>query len=148
MALSELARRRIGVLIDFMEELPPEKAAHFYMGSWVTHHENSWTVDGQHGVKAGEEIKESSLVECGMAACAFGWAAMIPEFREAGLGLSISRPGGIAAPTYNGQCAFDAACDFFDIDYHQAQALFESHLELATPDQWAANARRLLREWK
>lgn len=56
-------------LADFLDALPPER---FNYNTWV-----------------GPNWKGAQDLSCGTTACALGWAATMPEFRELGLRLSI-----------------------------------------------------------
>jgi hypothetical protein len=62
--------RRLLVLADFLEQLPPDR---FNLAVWVS------------SIWQGRED-----LGCGAKACAMGWAATIPEFRA--LGLRLVRP--------------------------------------------------------
>lgn len=64
---------------------------------------------------------------CGTTACAIGHACDIPEFKEAGLKLAgvsyDSYP--YADPCFLRECGWDAVVSFFDINYDDAEYLFE-----------------------
>ncbi len=68
-------KRRLLLLADFLEKLPPER---FDFNRWV-----GWNWRG------------APDISCGASACALGWATTIPELHEAGLRLSIDRVEGI-----------------------------------------------------
>ena len=88
---------RLGTLAKFLRAVPPER---FNMDTWV------------------EKSTDNGKVACGYAACAMGWACMIPEFRKDGLKLY-----GVE-PEYNNETGFEVAMEFFDISYENAEYLF------------------------
>lgn len=73
-------------------------------------------------------------VSCGTAACAMGWACMIPEFQKEGLQLvcpesEYPRNKFQGTPIYNDgknvHSEFGACVEFFDITWKQAYYLFD-----------------------
>jgi hypothetical protein len=143
MALSKLAVRRLTKLADFMAKLPAPKAQHFDMYEWFTHN-RSHVIGGEHGISSAKDIKEETILKCGMAACAFGWATMVPSFRKAG--LTVSMENNIAYPTFRGHLAFEAAKDFFDIEHSEVHTLFGLDGGDKTPKQWAKRCREFIKE--
>jgi hypothetical protein len=151
-ALSKLSERRLTTLIGFLEALPPQARKHFDMRWWVSHKGDGERTIGHHGIQTGQEItKKKLLVECGLAACAMGWAAMIPAFKKAGLHLAPRKHYGgatILSPIYEGKENFEAGMKFFDLNDDQANMLFHPDVPAKTPAAWAARARKKLQEWK
>lgn len=146
--LSKLAVRRLTKLADYMQRLPAPKARHFEMYEWFTHKEEeiglSNIVKGVHGIQTAADVRRAVPIECGMAACAFGWATMMPAFKKAGLTVILDGP--TAYPSFRGQRAFDAASAFFHIGKTQAEALFNPHPSPKSPKTWAKHCRKFLRE--
>lgn len=98
---------RLNTLADFLEtEVPAKK---FSMSSWCFLDDPSITIPQQ-----------VSQIECGFAACAWGWATAVPEFFAAGVHLDSYGDDVV----YNGQTGTNAAADFFDIDRDTAIYLF------------------------
>lgn len=111
-------KERLLLLADFLEKLPEER---FDYVSWVGH---NW--------------RGKQDLSCQTTACALGWAATIPEFRAAGLGLSylsgypFSKQGYVCLvgdpPAWDvvqaNFFATRAACRIFDISSRQASCLF------------------------
>lgn len=135
--LSALAKRRLTKLIVFMEKLPRKAAAHFDMTSWCDHKGDDHEHDGK------KVLTRKDLFNCGMTACAGGWAATMPYFQRLGLRLEphelrikgyLALGGGMLSET-------------FAISYDQACELFGSDQEDKSPKQWAKRARKLLKEW-
>lgn len=64
--------------------------------------------------------------ECGSTACALGWAVTIPEFKEAGLTLSIigAEPFTYPTPYFEGFGGYVAASKFFSIPQSISQNFF------------------------
>jgi len=146
--ITENGRRRLDILIDFMEALPPEAEQHFDMIDWVNHKGDS-ELDGAHGLEPGSVIDDSTvLVQCGMAACALGWGAVCPALRQEGLRLEINNAG-FAHPIFREYRNFDAAAKFFEISHGQAECLFSIYeSESKTPRDWAAHARSTIERWR
>ena len=97
-------------LASFLDELPEHR---FFYGSWVG---STW---------GGKED-----LSCGTTACALGWAATIPEFREEGLRLKRTHGGlaYISLPRGNGYGDYEdteAGSVFFEIDRAEAYHLFQ-----------------------
>jgi hypothetical protein len=76
------------------------------------------------GILDQDKVKK---LHCGFAACAMGWAALHPPFKEAGLELSLTidddgfQSTGIS---YDGNYGYLAAASFFDIPHVDAEYLF------------------------
>lgn len=94
-------RDRLRILADFLLTVPPER---FNIRTW-----------GHGGFEH----------ECGTAACAFGWAATIPAFRELGL-HHVRLPGGwtMALGDYQPENGFAVARKFFELDGTTTQFFF------------------------
>jgi hypothetical protein len=71
----EESNRRLLLLADFLEKLPPER---FNYGEWV-----------------GKDWGGKQDLSCGTTACALGWACTMPEFQALGLKFRSDeyRPG-------------------------------------------------------
>jgi hypothetical protein len=69
-----------------------------------------------------KEGQPQRLKSCGTTACAVGEACFIPEFKDAGLGLSRSRFCGI--PVFEGTDSFYAVESFFNLSTAAAEFLF------------------------
>src|SRR5882672_8661582 len=111
--LSKLTVRRLTKLADYMEKLPAPKARHFEMYEWFTHKDDaglSSVLKGVHGIENADDVRRAVPIECGMAACAFGWATLVPAFKKAGLKIVLS--GTTAYPSFRGKLAFEAASSF------------------------------------
>lgn len=71
-------------------------------------------------------------LSCGTTACAAGWGATIPEFRELGYKLIESAyiaPGTgrhvvLGSPSFQGETGHDALQRFFGLDYGEVDYLF------------------------
>lgn len=125
--LSKLAVRRLTKLADYMDGLPKSANEHFDMGAlWFEH-------EGAHKHKLPQILDRSALRHCGTTACAAGWAAVMPEFKKQGFGL-----------TRDGRFLIERR-EFFDIDVYQDDALF-FYAPANTPKQWAKHCRKFLRE--
>ncbi len=119
------SRRRLLVLADFLETLPPER---FDYGRW-----------------AGESWKGKPDLSCGTTACALGWATTIPEFRKLGLRL-YRKPGAEWTEVVLGKLkdikiqymehpmGTDAAEAVFGLDYYESRYLFMPGSRLYDPD--------------
>jgi hypothetical protein len=91
-----------------------------------------------------------SFDHCGSSACAVGFAMFHPPFVAEGLGVEYNATWDRLFPTYDGAHDLDAATRFFDLDYHEASALFipggrESPYETAAPD--AGEVATVLRDF-
>ncbi len=64
--------------------------------------------------------------KCGTKACAIGYAAMHPWFRQRGLELSHDNKDTLQAPICEGNIGISAVTTFFDITYDEAEHLFDS----------------------
>lgn len=64
--------KKLKTLIAYMEGLPVATRRHFAMRWWVGHNGNPsvW----EH-ITDPKEVSKGTLIKCGMAACAMGWAA-------------------------------------------------------------------------
>jgi hypothetical protein len=115
-------KNRLLTLATFLETLDPSR---FNFGRWVG---DGWTGD--------------ETLSCGTTACAFGWAATIPEFRSLGLRLCHDDVGGHV--TYGDDHGLQAARVFFDLMSFEANLLFlPTTLNWDSPDVWP---RRLMAE--
>jgi len=69
------------------------------------------------------------LAKCGAAACAFGYACEIPEFKAAGLEIMATRINGdgsnFVEPVFEQRSGFGAAEEFFGISRADAEFLFD-----------------------
>ncbi len=120
--MNAAGRRRLLKLADFLvEQVPPKK---FYMYRWAT---------------------SDDLNECGATACAFGWAAMIPSFRRAGLSIRGKWP---KLEGFRSRCGFKIAARFFSISNENSRDLFGSQIGLQreTPRQAAKRIRTFVAE--
>lgn len=129
MALSKLAVRRLNVLADFMDALPPASRKHFDMDDFLTHEGT-----GTHPWMAKDKLNLDDLHTCGTSACAFGYACVVPSFRKAG--LYIDGHGYYSINAY----------EFFDLHGDDGHYLFGAHLDVKTPKQWVKRCRQFLRE--
>lgn len=136
--------KRLTKLIEFMEK----NDGRVHMRQWFSHKgENE--LDGAHDIHEPDDLKPAALLECGMAACALGWACMVPSLRRAGLSVARDFGGSSFYPTYQGSMGYAAAQEFFDLSTHQSRRLFGHGIRgVRTPKQWAKRARSLLREWQ
>ena len=141
MAISKLAARRLTKLADYMETV---KNSRFDMREWVAHKGDSYRLDNHHSIKTASDIP-MVMAECGMSACALGYAAMIPSFRRAGLTLELGGVGEAYPVTPSGRTGFNAASEFFNITHHQSEVLFDVD-EIRTPKQWVMHCRKFLRD--
>lgn len=157
--LSRTTRSRLTTLAKFMETLGSKGDDHFYMGSWVAHKEDGG--DGEeiiieavagpyadsgashHGIESGRDVTKSKLFECGMTACAFGWACVVPELKKQG--LRIIENDGCLVPSFDGETGWDAAKSFFGLSSAQANRLFNDS-SICTPEEWAEKCRAFLRK--
>ena len=108
--------RRLTRLADYLEELPRTKR--FNMGTWGEHH-------GKH--------EPAEMNYCGTEACALGHAAMMPEFKRAGLKLEWMHHtpwNGIGAGWWEAEISFKsrmadrAGALFFGLSGSEAYDLF------------------------
>jgi hypothetical protein len=104
-------------------------------------------------LKAWLEANVDSGVEaCGTAACACGWAASDPFFRMRGLGLRNIRGYAIDNPifelAYEGADGYDAAAQFFHIQYDHAEFLFgpEEYADGVGPHKVAKRIRQFVED--
>jgi hypothetical protein len=90
--------------------------------------------------------------DCGTAACACGWAGMLPEFNALGFRLVLvpTHEGSdekAVAPTYKDAAAGWASVQtFFELSYSQTYSLFEMYhyRRPPGPQQVAARIRKLV----
>lgn len=140
--LSKRAVRRLTTLANYLAR----RRGHFAMHTWCQHNESVYGVVGAHGIRVHDNLKASDLIQCGMAACAFGHAATIPAFKRAGLKLRASFSG-VFKPYYAGLSEFNAAAAFFDIPQDAANTLFTPIRDgnEETPAQWAKRCREFVK---
>jgi hypothetical protein len=129
--------KRLLLLADFLEELPPGR---FDYAQW-----------------AGMDWQGKEDLSCGTSACALGWATTMPVFRRLGLRL-VKNAYGLGAVCMAGQdtvtagidTSFNAAAEVFKLDDEEAEFLFgperdycgdESPREDALPSDVAAHIR-------
>lgn len=123
--------KRLTRLADYLETINPKN---FDLSTWAEHNE---IYDAEDELKPFKTVmREIQEGACGTTACACGHAAMIPEFRKAGLKLEfneedyrsvedlavdfIFRPPG-SVNVYSG---LDAAEMFFKLSDREAEYLF------------------------
>lgn len=130
---AEFARRLL-VLADFLDRLPWHR---FDLTSWV-----------------GCAWKGAQDLSCGTTACALGWAATIPEFRDLGLRLRRNgEPGGNGFPTVDGLDPYATASVIFGLTLEEFDRLFipfngpGRHPMNANPGRVANVIRMLAYEW-
>ena len=109
---------RLKHLVHILENAPPGK---FFMHVWL------------NNLKF---IEETPV--CGTSACALGWAALDPQFRQAGLSIASVLPYGVSkpwynenyslVPAYNNEFCVSAGAKFFKIEDKTAILLFTSIL--------------------
>lgn len=125
--------RRLLVLAGFLEtKVPP---ARFNLADWTADRDSIPTL------------------ECGTAACACGWAGMIPELNALGFRLVLAplRPGSrdlAPTPEYGGLMGWAAAIVFFGLNSSTAYRLFDelSYESDPTPHEVAARIRSFVAE--
>lgn len=96
----------------------PKPAVGFDMGSWF--------VGGGPDHKA--ELKDLIEMRCGSTACALGHAALDPWFKDRGLHIELRTPDRVRPyfePVHANRHGMMAACHFFDLDFRDAEFLFE-----------------------
>jgi hypothetical protein len=85
------------------------------------------------------------LQACGTAACAMGWAPMVPAIHRAGLSYIKLEHGDWYIALHGQVCGFvSAAAELFDIDSSDVAILFYSCPGHRTPEQVARNIRRFV----
>lgn len=96
-------------LADFLEKVPPREK--FSLRRW--------------GNDENEALEKN---ECQSAACAMGWASIMPKFRALGLRSAneVLQNTKDRAPMFNGVVGFEAIGAFFGIPEGQAMMLFEA----------------------
>lgn len=78
--------RRLDRLAAMLEAIPPEvEEAHFHMRFWAVHNGTGRISAMPTTVQQVQKIEQLDLLDCGMAACAMGWAASTKWFNERGL---------------------------------------------------------------
>jgi hypothetical protein len=112
--------KRLTKLADYLQyEVKPKK---FDLNTWAT-------IEGNILDSMDDQILSSVLTEsvlnpkCGTTACAFGHAGTIKSFRRAGLKLIVDDFAEIVK--YEDKEGFDAASEFFGIDYESSLYLFD-----------------------
>lgn len=159
---------RLNHLITIMEDVAERNAA-FYMGSWAEPAYNKYEPTGD---------RTADPTTCNTAACALGWAARDPKCIADGLCMELvynmsdhdeqkrmllRSPADWKAalvvwkkaydtsfyPNFCNERAFDAAVTYYDINYEQAQFLFEPgpylrHSTKITPDDVIAHIKMVL----
>ncbi len=144
--LSKLAQRRILKLASFMEALPEDADKHFDMIDWLSHSD-----EGHSHFKDGQKVSIQDLFSCGTAACAFGWAAVVPEFNKAGLKLKAFVHLDYLAKQFvikgeEIEDSYAAAKLWFDLDLDWVKDLFGCDRRIQTPKQWATRARQFVKQ--
>lgn len=148
MALSAVAKRRLNTLIEYMDTLKVA-GGHFKMRQWIAHKGRVATIN-VHGIDGKSPVKKEQLLECGMSACAAGWACTVPSFQRAGL---MMKAGDFSddtnlRPVYGGEEHFDAIIKFFDLNERQARRLFGPYRrDVNTPKEWATSARKIVAQF-
>lgn len=104
-------KRRLETLAKFLWKVPPEN---FRMAQWFVGKGNPVVMLREH---------LNNPHKCGTAACALGWACIIPEFAEAGLRFS---DGPHKIPIYRDLSNYAAGAKFFGITEGQSENLFYS----------------------
>lgn len=132
---------RLLMLATFLDQLPPNA---LNMNHWWSDLEQEecvgmTTVDrlpspvlNDDGIVIQPPVPVTTARDCGFAACAIGWACMMPEFHNFGLTLTDdqfdSTSGYVGlAPSYRGYYGFPAISHFFSISVFEAQHLFSSN---------------------
>jgi hypothetical protein len=125
-----------------------KNAAGTEMKQWVSHQGRVATID-VHGIKDAGKVERKHLLECGMAACAVGWACTIPAFQKEGLMMraGVYLDDTNLRPFFDGEEHFDAVMKFFDIDETRARRLFGPYRSVRTPQEWAKSARQIVGKW-
>lgn len=96
--------RRLGVLADFLEPVPPDN---FFMGMFFDEGPDE-AADAAKALVGGSPM-------CGTTACAGGWACAVPEFQLLGLRLAVVNDGCLLGEIQFGEERdFDALCAFFE----------------------------------
>lgn len=119
---------RLTVLADYCDKQVERKS--FSMRRW--------------GCSAIRKVTRGEKFDCGMTACAGGYACLIPSFQKEGLFMDFT------GPIYNDQYGHAALREFFGLDSLQETFLFDAfqddgftHLRL-TPKQWAKRCRNFI----
>ena|SRR5258706_14645590 len=121
--MNKIHARRLQYLAYKMANLPKWADEHFDMSYFFIHR-------GKHRHNFGNPICQKDMKHCGTSACAFGWAAMMPYFNK--IGLKFERGGYIKSQPE-------------DIFGFKAEPLFYD-FSVKTPKEWAAKARKFIRE--
>lgn len=127
-------RKRLLLLADFLEKLPPEKAKHFDMRTWFKlsqYREFDGTFE--------QLCRTKKLGDCGTAACALGWGTQVPALKKAGLTVkAINRDvSGVIEKVFG---------DLYAIDIAYSDRLFFA-TEIKTPKKWAKHCRDWVKEY-
>lgn len=118
-----VGNRRLLALAAFLRTLPQKR---FDYGLWV-----------------GSDWRGAQDLSCGTTACAFGWAATMPQFRR--LGLRIDRDG---MPCIARLSVMESAERLFGLDGVESDYLFYPNNigeEQATPKYVARKIERFVR---
>lgn len=141
MELSKLAVKRLKTLIRFMGGLDKRANRHFKMRHWASHRGNEKIIS-VHGLKVGERVTKGTLLDCGMSACAAGWACVSPLQRE-GLKAIVHRDG-VITPVYQDATSISAVQRFFDVGDEAFSQFFGHRRRIDSPTKWADRARKLV----
>lgn len=122
-------------LADFLENDPRVKG-HFDM---------DFVLCDSGGGKPEVDARGRIRVTCGTAACAMGWAPMVPALRRAGLRYGVYN-GRAWSLVLNGEwLPFDTTARLlFDISAEHCDKLFYKRPDHSTPKQVARNIRRFV----
>lgn len=150
--LDATGARRLEKLAVFLDALPTTS---FNIGHWIRPRGGNNNADHSDLYRNGvllAKLKPEQLHACGTTACAFGWAAMIPSFRRAGLVLD----GTTEVPSFEGVYGFHAASKFFHLDQGGrdviAEGLFSGaaydtmYFKNVTPKMVAGKIRKVLKD--
>jgi len=120
--------KRLHTLAAYLQNIV--KAQRFNMDSWVS-------VDGTRALKSKEMIRMIKDQSCGTTACACGHAAMIPEFKAAGLSFNIDNYDDNGNIFYHNLEGIDAAAAFFSLTVAEVDYLF---MPSSYSDGWAGKS--------
>ena len=132
-------RERLQRLAELLDNVNPRL---FDMDHWA-----------RHVGRDGTDFHDSDKIECRTAACAVGWAASDPWFREQGLTLkkgfhSHDHDGYYWSPAFADFLNAGAVEAFFDLEYDEANHLFigseYNKNEVVTPAIVAARIREFI----
>jgi hypothetical protein len=132
----ETTRKRLLLLADFLEKLPPEKAAHFNMHTWFElgrELDNGELFEGTF-----EQLcKKKKLGDCGTSACALGWGTQVPELNKAG--LTIKAVDEDADAVIDKVFGDGADLDLADGEFSHNELFHDTKIK--TPKEWATRCR-------